>query len=539
MAFIQKVWAVVRNLPLVIKLAGIAVLLVVIVVAVHFSMPAPAAQSTAVQISHVQIASVASLSSQTGPLPVIGKVTSESHATILAQTSGEITSLAVSIGQYVDAGQIIAEFQNASQEAAVEQAQGAYNAALASLSNAEGATAANSSLTSSQATVAAATAGTTAIASMQSMYAALDDSVHTKTDTLFTNPRSTTVLPTFNLTIPDNQLQVDLVNERIALEATLSNANEEANTASSSASIDVRIDALTSDAQTVLNFLTNVVKATNEAEATTNITTSAIAADQTAAGAARTEVVTALSGLASAKNAYDAAQTSSQTAANTAGSGTQNAIAQAQAQVQQELGALDAAKAALANTVARSPISGTIVSLPVTEGDYVSAYSQIAQVSNPSALEIDTYVTPDDAKTLEIGGKATIEGGAAGVITSIAPAIDPSTNEILVKIGITSGLSSLTDGDSVTVSLARANATTATNSASEHSIVIPLNAARITPQGPVVFTVSSSTLVSVPITLGTILGDQVTVVSGLTLEMDIVTDARGLSDGEQVIVDTP
>lgn len=537
MSFLRKIWVFIKKLPRLYQIISAVVVVVLILGAVHFATRAPAAAATPPQISHVQIASVASLSSQTGPLPVVGKVTSVNQATILAQTSGEITSLNASLGQQVAAGQIIAEFQNASQQAAVVQAQGSYAAAQAALANAQGATAANSSLTSSQASNAAATAGTSAAASMQSAYAALDDAVHTKADAMFTNPRSTTVNPTFNLTIPDNQLQVNLVNERVALEAMLVDASAQA-AASSSASVDARIAALTSDAQAVSSFLNNLVQATNEAEVTSNVSAAVIAADQASASAARTEVVSTIASLAAAKSSYDSAQTNSQTAANTAGSGTQNSIAAAQAQVQVALGALDAAKAALENTIVRSPIGGTIVSLPITQGTYVSAYSQVAQVSNPSALQIQTYVTPDDAKTLSVGGAASIEGGASGVITSIAPAIDPTTDEIEIKIGITAGASALTDGDTVTISLARATGGNATKQNTNAPIVIPINAAKITPSGPVVFTVGSSTLASIPVTLGTILGDQVQIVSGLTPEMDIVTDARGLSDGQTVIVDS-
>lgn len=540
MSYFKHLWRRFHKLPLWTQIGAGILLLVVIVAAVHFLTQGPSTASTDTQagISHVQLESVASLSSPSGPLPVIGKVSSESQATILAQTSGEITSLNVSIGQQVGAGQVIAEFQNASQQAAVLQAQGQYNAALASLASAQGATAANSSLTSSQAANAAQTAGTSAVAAMQSAYAALDDAIHTKADVLFTNPRSTSVTPTFNLTIPDNQLQVNLVNERVGLEATLADAHAQAY-ATSSASIDARISALSADAQIVSNFLNNMVQATNEAEVTQTVTAAQIAAYQSSMGAARTEVVSAIASLVAAQSSYDAAQTSSQTAANTAGSGTQNSIAAAQAQVQVALGGLGSAKAALENTIVRSPINGAVVSLPVTQGTYVSAYSQVAQVSNPNALEIDTYVTPDDAKTLAVGGKATIESSAAGVITSIAPAIDPTTGEIGIKIGITSGASSLTDGDTVTISLARSQtATTQAQSTNTSAITIPITAAKITPQGAIVFTVSSSTLVSNPITLGTILGDQVQVANGLTPEMNIVKDARGLSEGQQVIVDS-
>ena len=40
------------------------------------------------------------------------------------------------------------------------------------------------------------------------------------------------------------------------------------------------------------------------------------------------------------------------------------------------------------------------------------------------------------------------------------------------------------------------------------------------------------------ITFGAILGDRVTVTSGLTPDMEIVTDARGLAEAQIVVVDT-
>ena len=105
-----------------------------------------------------------------------------------------------------------------------------------------------------------------------------------------------------------------------------------------------------------------------------------------------------------------------------------------------------------------------------------------------------------------------------------------------MKIGIVGDQSVLTDGETVTVSLTRSSAPA--SAAVSKNIIIPIAAAKITPQGPVVFTVSaSSTLISSPITLGTIFGDQVTVLSGLTPQMEIVTDARGLTDGQTVVVD--
>jgi hypothetical protein len=116
--------------------------------------------------------------------------------------------------------------------------------------------------------------------------------------------------------------------------------------------------------------------------------------------------------------------------------------------------------------------------------------------------------------------------------------LDPTTGKIEVKIGITGSQSSLTDGSTVTVALTRSTTTnTAAGSPTNTPITIPIAAAKITPTGPVVFTVSSSTLVANPVVFGAIAADQVVIVSGITPETDIVTDARGLSEGETVIVD--
>jgi hypothetical protein len=51
-----------------------------------------------------------------------------------------------------------------------------------------------------------------------------------------------------------------------------------------------------------------------------------------------------------------------------------------------------------------------------------------------------------------------------------------------------------------------------------------------------VFTVASSTLVAHPVVFGDIAGGQVEVTQGLSLDMDIVVDARGLSEGQAVVV---
>jgi RND family efflux transporter MFP subunit len=531
MKFFHRLWRYLLSLPRLYSIGGAIIFVVVALVVVHAATRS-SSPAAAEAFAHVTVASVGSLTSTSGPLPVSGKVTSLNRATILAQSSGEIVSLNTAIGARVGAGAVLAQFENSAQQAAVLQAQGVYESAQAALAKATGSTAANAGISSGQASQTAANAATVAISSIQSAYSALDDAVHAKADSMFSNPR--TISPTFNLTVPDSQLTITLQNERSELEGLLAHAKT-LSTNVTADKIDANATALSEDAQKVITFLNNLVQAANEAQTSQNVSATALATFQASAGAARGEVVAAVSALASAKSSYDSATASAQSASNSATIGSQNDIAAAQANLKQALGALNSAKAALEKTIVRSPISGTVVSLAVTRGDFVSAFTQVADISNPGALEVVTNVTPSDAKTLTVGGKATIGDGVTGVITSIAPALDPTTGKIQVKVGITGSQSKLTDGDTTTVLLERGDGKASATAPA--TIRIPIIAAKITPTGPVVFTVSSSTLEAHSIVFGPIVGEQVEVSEGLTIDMAIVSDARGLSNGQKVVVD--
>jgi RND family efflux transporter MFP subunit len=243
-----------------------------------------------------------------------------------------------------------------------------------------------------------------------------------------------------------------------------------------------------------------------------------------------------LSALAAARSATASLSSTLSAATQAYRSSSVTTTSSTDASVTIALGGLRAAQAALEKTYVRAPISGTIVSLPVHRGDFVSPGTMVAVISNPGALQVESYVTAADAKTLRVGGKATIEGGTPGTIAFIAPALDPTTGKIQVKISPTGSQGALTDGSTVAVMLDRLS--TGARAAAKNAISIPIAAAKITPQGPVVFTVASSTLVSHPIAFGAIVGGQVEVTEGLTPDMDIVVDARGLSDGQAVVVDS-
>ena len=524
--------------------AGVLIMVICIAAYMHSRAAGTAAVDATDGLSHVHIASIASLSSQSGPLPVTGKVTSLNEATILAQTSGEIVSLSHALGDRVSAGGVIAQFENSSQLAAVLQAQGAYDAAQANLDKVLNGNRSElvdiSQTTAAKAQTNLAQTKTSTIDTIRNAYGVNDDAIRSKLDVVFSNPRTTNVQ--FSMNTSNQSIVNKITQERVTVEAMLNAEAERSQNLNASSDLVAELAQAADDTRQLKSFADDVAAALNIAIASQSISQTTISGYIASASAVRSSFSTSLSALSAASQALTAASAqadvaSTQLQQDTSGSRPEDDAA-ARAALKQAQGALNAAQANLEKTIVRSPISGTIVSLPVTRGDFVSSFAQVAEISNPQALQIKVYVTSDDARTIAVGGAVAIEGGVTGVVTSIAPAIDPSTNKIQVGVGITGDQGSLTDGETVTVTIDRVNEKTATATKSSAAILIPIVAAKITPAGTFVFTVASSTLIAEPVTLGAILGDQITVVSGLTSDATIVTDARGLSDGQSVVVDT-
>jgi RND family efflux transporter MFP subunit len=230
--------------------------------------------------------------------------------------------------------------------------------------------------------------------------------------------------------------------------------------------------------------------------------------------------------------------TASITANQVAGADNQTqvsgALATADAQVKQALGVYNAALSRLEKTIIRSPITGTLNSLTINTGDYISAFTQVAIVSNNGALEVASSVNEDDVKRISVGSLVLIDGTVSGVITRIAQAIDPTTKKIEVRIGIKDIKSSLVNGQSVRITVTQDKKQTQPQTR-VGPVIIPIAALKLTPRGGNVFTVSASnTLVAVPVKEGAILGEEIQILEGLSGDEEIVVDARGLKENQVV-----
>ena len=523
-----------KRFPLWVFIVVAIVIVGVVVLGVrHYTAPKTSTTiSTRADTTHITVATVASLSLSTSSVPFVGTITSKSKATLLAQTPGEIVSLPATLGDTVTSGEIIAEFSNSTQKAAVLQAQGAYEAAQAGLASVKGTSATGSAISVTQAKQNVLNAHKALSSALQSTYAALDDAVHTKADQLFSNPRTSTVR--LILIVPNSRLAILVRQERIQLVATfnsiLSNTTDTA-----SSTLDARSATMMSAVNSVLQFLGNLTTAVNETQPSQSAPATALAGYAASLNGARAQVNASLGGLIGAKSAYDNAHAAAKAAENASKNGIPDAIALAKARLTQASGAYSLAKSALEKTIIRSPINGTVVALPIMLGDYVPMFSPVAIISNPRALYVKIFITSNEARALSIGNSAVINKSTQGVVTFIAPTVSPLTNKREVKIGITGTSNNLTDGEAVSVVFNRP--LSGTLQSSDKTLSVPLTAVKITPSGPKVFTVSDKNiLVSHSVIIKNIAGSSVSLLSGVTPAMRIVLDARGLSSGQTVTI---
>lgn len=444
---------------------------------------------------------------------VTGSISAISEARLQTEAGGRITGVNVELGEAVQAGTIIATIENSAQNAALLQAEGAYEQALANAASSESST--QSAATSLNAALS------DAINTYRSGFISTDSSVRNTVDDLFTNLESS--VPGFLL--DSFGTAVSLIAERQAIEPMLTTWGEDVNSVDSG-NVDERLEKALVSVERVSRFAETLAALVARQETSASFT-------QTQKDTLEAEFVSVRTTLNQTLLSLQGAQTSitsAKEALNRAQIAGINAdVSIASAQVKSALGSLRAAQSNYQKTIVRSPISGVVNALYVKTGDYVSPSQDAAVIANNNALEVTAYVTELESKRLQLGDLVVLDENVSGRITQIAPAVNPSTGKVEVKIQAES--SELTNGDIVNVIF-----TTSLDSdkTERGDIVIPITALKVETDRIIVFTVSDGLLVAHPITEGPLLGDSIVVREGLSTSMDIVVDARGLNEGDAV-----
>lgn len=461
-------------------------------------------------LPQVEVGTIASVSQNSGT-SFIGTLRAVSEAQIQSEAGGRVTAVNVAAGDQVAAGRIIASIENASERASVLQAQGAYEAAQAA--------AAGGDISVSQAQSALSSAEVAAAGAVRSAYTTVSNGFFSTIDTLISNPN--TSIPgvristsqtffvlaerkAFSDILPLWQTEVSGTIEPSDIDDSLATAISY--TARTIAIVDIFIDALQSRDGETLNGtpIATILANFNALRSSLNGTLSALEST--------------VSSLQSARENLQKAQLG----------GTNTNLSAANAQVKQALGSLRAAQANLEKTILRSPISGTVDVLRIKTGDYISAFTPVAQVSSQGALEVSLFVGESDLTLFSVGNTVLVNNIATGTVVNIAPAIDPLTFKTEVKVAVPT--SSLTPGSTVTVTLDSAP----TNVSSQ--ILVPITAIKFADKDGAMFVVENNTLRAIPVTLGAIVGSLVTITSGIDADTVFVLDVRGRSEGQEVAI---
>lgn len=484
-----------------------------------------AAVSAEPTVRSVVVASVGELMGGGGSLSSVAEIRSVSEAKISPEMGGRIVRVSATLGARVGAGQVLAELENASQRAAVLQAEGAYDAAKASLAKVEGGTR-DEQISILRTSLNASRDG--AVSTLLSAYNGVDSALKDTADQMFTGIELGQIQ--FTILTANQQLEHEIEQQRAKLSNILARQDARSRTLTSSDDLRSELTLAESEVREARILLDSMLKALSDAIPNDDSTAAEIAAYKAGATAARAALTGTLSALSGARSAIDIAEKNLEQGETGAQS---EDVAAARASVKQAQGVYNLALANLEKTIIRSPISGTLNNFTVKLGDTVSPQQQVAIVSNNAALEAVMYVTEDDRNRIRVGDKVSLEDGITGTVTRIAPALDPVTRRIEVRIGLPTD-ATFVNGESVRVTIEKGDAIAPT----QGPLSIPLTALRMESERSVVFIVEDGRLAARPVMIGKLSGDSVEVKSGIDVATVIVVDARGLKEGSEVTVAT-
>lgn len=453
-------------------------------------------------------------------ISLIGNVRAFTEAAVTSERSGRVVRVNVTLGQTVGAGQVLATLENASESAAILQAQGAYDAAVASKAQAIAAQQ-QTTVGVDESQNAITNAQNAAVNAYKSAYTTVNGIVLNNIDQFFTSPNG--MVPGLRV---DGKGETSYLNsERVAYQQLLPTWQQSANALSVNSDLPAALSSAEANIERTLTIVDTFVSLFNRQSGNGGRYTDAELQSFSATfNGLRSQLLASKSNLEAAalglKNAKDSS-TRADISVSVSG------IPAADAQIKQALGSLRSAQASYAKTVLRTPISGTVNEISLKAGDYVNPGQKIGEVANNNALEIVTFVGDTEVQLLTVGDVVFIENEYEGRISQIAPSVDSTTRKTEVRIATEN--TAIKNGDTVTI-------TKEIQETANTSIIVPLTAVKFEIEDGYIFTVEDGKLVQNNVKLGVVRGSSVEILDGLTAVQEFVVDARGLVAGNEVSV---
>ncbi|MDP2651513.1 MAG: efflux RND transporter periplasmic adaptor subunit [bacterium] len=443
----------------------------------------------------------------TETVSVTGNTTPMKSVSLGFQNTGTIARIYHTLGEYVNAGEVIAELNMANLFAALQQAEANLSAAKADLAALTVGTRPEQLAIDRSAVVQDQAALANAIANA---YTVSDSAVHKDADQFFTNPRTASAELTF--IVPDVSLTNTVVQERVALEPVLVAWGAEL----SSTSATQAVQYLTQ----VRTFLNDVAEALTKAQPLTTVSLADISAYETDIASARTSVASALTTLTTAKTTLIDAE--GILALAEAGS-TAESIAAQQAEVARVQASVASAQADVQKAKIIAPMSGVITQQDAKLGQLASSGTPLVSIIGNGGFEVDAGVSETDVGKLTVGNTVTMTLDAfpnetfIGSVFYIAPAQTNTEGVISYQIKI-----SFSKADPRLKSGLTANVDIQTKQ-KDNALILPQYAILQNDNGTFVETLVGDSATTSPVTLG--IQDQkgnVEILSGVTLGEQVV-----------------
>lgn len=197
-------------------------------------------------------------------------------------------------------------------------------------------------------------------------------------------------------------------------------------------------------------------------------------------------------------------------------------LVSARSSVDDARGQLHSARNRVEDLEIEAPITGSIITKSVNEGEEVSAGQELYEIANTENIKVIAYISPFDVFDVETGQKVVINGEHQGAINSIIPAADPQTRKVKLEIILDSDAKTLIPQTSVNVSIPTRQ------EANQTSFVVPLKAVIIEQEGRFVFVADKHN--------GHYIARKTKVETGKTQDSSIEI-IEGLNDGDLVIIE--
>ncbi len=180
----------------------------------------------------------------------------------------------------------------------------------------------------------------------------------------------------------------------------------------------------------------------------------------------------------------------------------------------------------------KAPFAGEVGSVPVSPEELVNPGDVVVSLVNKSGLQVKSYISPEDKKFVNSGAKVDLESGASGVISQVSPQVDSKTKKVEVVTAITQESGDLVVGEYVDLNIQ------AKRSGGSDVFLLPFRSVKVTPEADYVFIVGSDNKIEKQeVELGQVVNEYNEITGGLSSEMEIVSNVRGLSEGQKVKVE--